>query len=171
MTEVIDLRDGRWLPLSEPKRTNLAVETIDMAEQNVVADEDEISDAVLELVAEALAHGDEPRPTNLAQPRAPTRGERLWLELNRAGRLPENVSPAHLQAAHEQVEAENRAREQADAMFRDWTGEPAPEPEREAVELATSRDTPRDRLSREIDATVEGYGAGGDSTPGVVVET
>ena len=46
-------------------------------------------------------------------------------------------------------------REAADAMYRDWTGEPAPP---KPVELSNS---PEAKLQRQIDATLERYGFGG----------
>ena len=73
MTEVIDLRDGRWVLPDEPKRIDMAVEriaerTLDMAEPNVVVDPpgEELSEPVRELIAEALAAEDEPATADLS---------------------------------------------------------------------------------------------------------
>ena len=179
MTEIVDLRDGRWLPLDEPKRTNLALErTIDMAEPTRRGARDEIGEAVRELVDEALADEDEPRSTNLAQPRGPARRLELdwsdppgvFLELSRAGLLPENVTPARLQAAHEQIEAERRACAHADEAFRAWTGQPPTEPDGQSVELAMETDPAETKLSRQIDATLELYGTGSGADFGVMVD-
>ncbi len=88
--------------------------------------------------------------------------EGVWLELSRAGLLPENVTPARLQAAHEEV-VRQRERTEVEAWAREaaerWlgTGERPTEPDDESVELAVATDPAETNLSREVEATVAGW--------------
>ena len=118
---IVDLTDGRWVPLDESKRTNLAVERtaerlIDMAEENVIVDESpevELSDAALELVREVLAAADESDTADLS----------------------------HDTTNDSDDEARGRA-----WLVEQWSAAEEGRPARSAVELATPPGAERERL-------------------------